>query len=646
MKKLFAQLSKVTEQPDGTCIVRGRMTAEELDKANEILDYAKSKPQIEKWRDESLAASGGKSLGNIRSMHGKIAAGVATNIYFDDAAKAVDLESHIIDLQEAKKCVAGVYTGYSIGGDYAERWPDEVVKGAYRFVPTMVETSLVDKPCVASATFSYVKADGTAELRKFIAPLPQTTAKEDILQKFGSILDRLDLTAIKTVKHLVTESTGVEHLPYTDASGKPDHHLMGTAWAALHEGYRGNKYAGPNKDAAIKELTSVYANEGMKTPDAQKALLSATLISLRKRAERHHGLEKGMWSITQLADVLQTLAWMHTSLDDERIYENDDSPIPDKLRAILVQLKPLFIELATEEVNELIREEEAEKAIPTGQLAKTAPPTTKGKEATVAEKNEKLIKLQQAAVDHLGKAMGHLEKAQASHDKMDTHLGAMEKACKALDSGELAKSPLALELKKGLLSSVEALRAEHGKMEEHHDNIESELEDLQDSAAEDENEDNTSDTKKAREIRMQKKMDRTVEKRVKEIRSDLAKQGESNAQVLDAMSKALERMAGGGLPATTAAPGTPQAAARTAVTVEKADDTTGAPAVPAVAAAAPGTVPPAGPTLVKAIRADGMPNQDFVDTSAAAHGDAFVKAAAGAKQQGGDPFPPSFGKLA
>jgi len=41
------------------------------------------------------------------------------------------------------------------------------------------------------------------------------------------------------IKYLVPEG---KHLPYTDESGKPDHNLMGAAWAALHGGYRGNKY--------------------------------------------------------------------------------------------------------------------------------------------------------------------------------------------------------------------------------------------------------------------------------------------------------------------------------------------------------------------------------------------------------------------
>lgn len=80
----------------------------------------------------------------------------------------------------------------------------------------------------------------------------------------------------RAVKHLVTESDGTTHLPYTDASGKPDHNLMGAAWAALHGGYRGKKYAGPNKAQAIKKLKAVYKSEGMDTPE-EKADMPADL---------------------------------------------------------------------------------------------------------------------------------------------------------------------------------------------------------------------------------------------------------------------------------------------------------------------------------------------------------------------------------
>ncbi|MGB8980302.1 MAG: PAS domain-containing protein, partial [Anaerolineales bacterium] len=55
-------------------------------------------------------------------------------------------------------------------------------------------------------------------------------------------------------------------LPVMDAAGKPDHRLMGGAWAALHQGYRGNKYEGPSKADAIAKLRKIYDQEKMTVP--------------------------------------------------------------------------------------------------------------------------------------------------------------------------------------------------------------------------------------------------------------------------------------------------------------------------------------------------------------------------------------------
>lgn len=63
----------------------------------------------------------------------------------------------------------------------------------------------------------------------------------------------------------LVDDNGVKHLP-TEQDGKLDHTLMGAAWAALHGGFRGNKYDGPSKDAAIAKLTALYKQEGMTLP--------------------------------------------------------------------------------------------------------------------------------------------------------------------------------------------------------------------------------------------------------------------------------------------------------------------------------------------------------------------------------------------
>lgn len=63
------------------------------------------------------------------------------------------------------------------------------------------------------------------------------------------------------------------HLRVRNMSGELDHTLMGAAWAALHGGYRGNKYAGPNKEEALRKLKGMYKKEGMPLPGGSKSLV-------------------------------------------------------------------------------------------------------------------------------------------------------------------------------------------------------------------------------------------------------------------------------------------------------------------------------------------------------------------------------------
>jgi hypothetical protein len=73
-------------------------------------------------------------------------------------------------------------------------------------------------------------------------------------------------------QYLIVDEDGKGHLPVRDSPDGPlNHHLMGAAWAALHGGYRGNKYEGPGKEAAIEKLKRLYRSEGMELPDGTSA---------------------------------------------------------------------------------------------------------------------------------------------------------------------------------------------------------------------------------------------------------------------------------------------------------------------------------------------------------------------------------------
>ena len=168
MKKhlhLFAQLAKIDETKHE---VWGVATAEMVDKEGEIFDYASSKPYFKTWSDEIAKATDGKSLGNVREMHEPSAVGKLVALNFDDELKQIYVGAKIVDPTAWQKCMEGVYTGFSIGGQYVKAWKD----GEYiRFTANPAEISVVDNPCVPGAHFTAVKADGQVEIRKFVRPV-------------------------------------------------------------------------------------------------------------------------------------------------------------------------------------------------------------------------------------------------------------------------------------------------------------------------------------------------------------------------------------------------------------------------------------------------------------------------------------------
>lgn len=164
---LFIPISKVDVAQR---LVYGTLSEEIADKSGEILDYATAKPAFEKWSEDFRQASGGKSLGNVRAMHGSIAAGKFTDIAYDDDAKKIEGCAKIVDDIEWNKVLEGVYTGFSIGGGYARRWVDPNDSKLMRYTPVLAEVSIVDNPCVPTATFDLIRADGSVEMRKFITP--------------------------------------------------------------------------------------------------------------------------------------------------------------------------------------------------------------------------------------------------------------------------------------------------------------------------------------------------------------------------------------------------------------------------------------------------------------------------------------------
>jgi hypothetical protein len=159
--RLFAQISKIDEARRE---VTGVATSEVVDKDGEVFDYETSKPYFKSWSAEISKATDGNSLGNVREMHEPSAVGKLTAINFDDQQKEIVVIAKIVDDPAWNKCLEGVYTGFSIGGQYVKTWKDgEII----RYTAKPAEVSIVDNPCNPSAHFTSVKLDGGLEIRKF-----------------------------------------------------------------------------------------------------------------------------------------------------------------------------------------------------------------------------------------------------------------------------------------------------------------------------------------------------------------------------------------------------------------------------------------------------------------------------------------------
>lgn len=189
---MFIPLTKVDEEKR---LVYGVATAEEVDRSGEICDYATTKPHYEKWSSDMAKASGGKSLGNVRAMHGKSAAGKLVKLFCNDEAKQIEVCAKIVDDNDWNKVLEGVYTGFSHGGAYVRKWKDPDDPSKMRYTGRPSELSLVDVPCLNRTFFQIQKMDGSVIDKDF--QMSEEALEQDIedmlmLVSVGTALGKFD----------------------------------------------------------------------------------------------------------------------------------------------------------------------------------------------------------------------------------------------------------------------------------------------------------------------------------------------------------------------------------------------------------------------------------------------------------------------
>ena len=102
--KIFVPITKIDAAQR---LVYGVVTAEKPDVSGEVCDYASTKPLYQQWSQKFAGATDGKSLGNLRAVHGHVAAGKLVEIAFNDEAKQVEICGKVVDDAEWQKVEEG-----------------------------------------------------------------------------------------------------------------------------------------------------------------------------------------------------------------------------------------------------------------------------------------------------------------------------------------------------------------------------------------------------------------------------------------------------------------------------------------------------------------------------------------------------------
>lgn len=216
----------ITKADESRHEIYGVMTAEVEDKSGEILDYEGAKPEIQRWSDEISRISQGKSKGNLRRQHNaEEVVGKVLDIVFNDDLKQVECRAKVTDEKTFSDILEGVISGFSIGGSYVKKWVDE--SGMKRYIPHMIELSVVDSPCVGSAVIEYVKADGSTEMKTF----HKEGKNMDEMQKANALeeLQKTDETVMQNFKEALAKADTKKAFSFEEITNR----LMGALKAQI-----------------------------------------------------------------------------------------------------------------------------------------------------------------------------------------------------------------------------------------------------------------------------------------------------------------------------------------------------------------------------------------------------------------------------
>lgn len=386
-----------------TRTVYGRLADETPDLTGMIFDYDTSAPLFRTWTDNAMKTTAGKSAGNLRVMHGLKVAGKLTEVTFDDAAKTIDIAAEVVDEAEWEMVEKGCYTGFSLGGRYVKKWKDKGDAKKTRYTVNPFEASLVDLPCIPTATFAMKTAGGDETQVEFVGWVP---TDEQIASKAAEIAgEGVEVTDDHTVQALealkaeyvaeaaeteipaevvaaaesgeepaaaektapapgtpeadaaeglsqmwvardgskhATKAAAREHHAQLDAAAAKAADPVSAAVAAL----KGALNPGETTEAAAEEAPTTFVVDG-------SAEVFADFLSVKAAFDAEVAV-KGVYDIKNLAQIIQELSWLTDNSICEAGHEQDGSAVPAQLMANLRGLSNVLVAMAKEETAEMI----------------------------------------------------------------------------------------------------------------------------------------------------------------------------------------------------------------------------------------------------------------------------------------------------
>ena len=160
IKRMYAEISKIEAQDDGTLKVYGYASSGARDSDDEIILPEAMKAALPDYM----------RFGAVREMHQAKAAGTAIEANVDADGKTW-FGAHVVDPIAVKKVETGTYKGFSIGGKILER--DIADKRIIKALD-LIEVSLVDRPANPESIFTMYKSeklqdeDAVSEIAKLL----------------------------------------------------------------------------------------------------------------------------------------------------------------------------------------------------------------------------------------------------------------------------------------------------------------------------------------------------------------------------------------------------------------------------------------------------------------------------------------------